>query len=120
MVNVKGRSSKSDYKLIKILEPLSHIKLIPFTGRTHQLRVHMQSIGHPIFGDSVYGGGRNKIKSYHKNYSSKLNKIFKLLNRVALHARIIEIIHPRTGKKMKFEAETPKDIRRAVNLLNNE
>ena len=58
-----GRKSSTSYQLKEYFPPLSYVKLMPETGRTHQLRVHLKSIGHPIFGDNSYGGGIKNAKS---------------------------------------------------------
>ena len=72
---------------------MSLLELMPITGRTHQLRVHLAYIGHPIIGDSLYKETENP-----------------LLNRQALHAKKIEFVHPRTKKKLIITAELSADI----------
>ena len=116
-LNEKGKMSETSYKKIEDYPPLSYIELYPKTGRTHQIRVHMKSISHPIMCDSTYGGGKTKIKSFHMKYNSLLKLIIKTLNRVALHAYSIEIEHPKTLKKMKFTAPIPKDFVYIIKIL---
>lgn len=120
MVESGGRDSSTSYELIDYLPPLSWLKLFPETGRTHQLRVHLKSIGHPIFCDDAYGGGAKYARSFHVKYTQLLNRLIKTVNRVALHAYSIEICHPHTKEKMKFEAPIPEDLIRAVEILENE
>ena len=79
----------------------------------------MNSIGHPIFSDNQYSGGRNRIKSYHVKYISILKRLFKCINRVALHAESIEFIHPSTNELSSFSAPFPEDFRNAMELLEN-
>ena len=67
------------------------------TGRTHQIRVHMASIGHPLMGDLVYGGGNTKFEATNKD----------LISGQCLHARFLELTHPKTNEKMQFESELP-------------
>ena len=99
-----GQKSVTHYKVIKstILGeddqalPVSLIELNLETGRTNQIRVHMATIGHPVVGDRKYGNG---------NESSPID-------RLCLHARVLEFIHPMTEKKVRFEAPMPKEFAR--------
>ena len=99
-----GQKSVTHYKVIKstILGeddqalPVSLIELNLETGRTNQIRVHMATIGHPVVGDRKYGNG---------NESSPID-------RLCLHARVLEFVHPMTEKKVRFEASTPKEFAR--------
>ena len=88
---VKSRKAKTIYKTIKRFKNFSLLELLPQTGRTHQLRVHLAYMGHPILGDRKYGKGH-------------------LCNRLALHAKAIGFYHPGTGKYMEFSSELPKEI----------
>ncbi len=81
------------------------------TGRTHQIRVHMAHIGHPLLGDSVYGSG---FRTSAKKLSETAQMALKSLNRQALHAAILGFEHPRTGKPLRFESPAPEDF---ANLL---
>ena len=119
LTSAPGRYSKTDYSLINNIGPISYIKLKPSTGRTHQIRVHMKSIGHPILSDIKYSGGESMIKSFHVKYTNILKRVMKTIDRVALHAKSIEIIHPATKKKVKFSAPIPKDMKEAIKLLEN-
>jgi len=119
-VNSGGRDAKTSYTLNKYLPPLSLLRLYPETGRTHQLRVHLKSIGHPIFGDVAYGGGIKNAKSFHIKYTQRINQLLKAIPRVALHACKLQITHPILGKKMDFEASMPKDMKKALEILANE
>ena len=115
----RGRHSKTKYKLIEKLGPISYLELKPHTGRTHQIRVHMKSIGHPILSDDTYSGGSKMIKSFHVKYTKLLKNILKCMNRVALHAEIIEFIHPLTNKKVMFKADCPDDFNEALKIIRN-
>ena len=119
MVDQGGRESSSQYKLEGYFPPLSWVRLSPKTGRTHQLRVHLKSIGHPIFYDDAYGGGVKYARSFHVKYTQIISQLFKTVNRVALHAHRIEILHPETKKRMAFEAVLPQDLQRALEILKN-
>tara|TARA_Y100000590_G_scaffold361872_1_gene418736 strand:- start:1713 stop:2672 length:960 start_codon:yes stop_codon:yes gene_type:complete len=104
---------KSDYNI-----PISLANVFPETGRTHQIRVHLSSLGYPILNDELYGGGQNIINSFHQKYKSNLEKVFSLVNRVALHAHKIEFNHPSNNKKFKITAPIPKDFKKVFNYLN--
>jgi len=88
----KSREAKTNYKVLKRFKGFTLLELIPETGRTHQLRVHLAHLGHPILGDKKYG--RTKVKC-----------------RLALHAKSIGFLHPRTGKCMEFNSELPDEIK---------
>ena len=120
MVESGGRDSSTEYKVEDYYPPLSWVRLFPKTGRTHQLRVHLKSIGHPIFCDDSYGGGGKYAKSFHVKYTQLLNRLLKMVNRVALHAHSLEFSHPSTKELMKFEASIPEDLNRALEILINE
>ena len=115
----RGRHSKTKYKLIEKLGPISYLELKPHTGRTHQIRVHMKSIGHPIISDGTYSGGSKMIRSFHVKYTKLLKKVLSCIDRVALHAESIEFIHPSTNKKVMFEAGCPDDFNKTVEIIRN-
>jgi 23S rRNA pseudouridine1911/1915/1917 synthase len=85
------------------------------TGRTHQIRVHMQHIGHPLVGDAAYGGQRRKLP---KSLSDEAKQALEQFPRQVLHASELEFIHPKTGKPMKIKAELPSDLASLVDTLN--
>lgn len=87
-----GREALTRYELIERFDKFSYLRLYPKTGRTHQIRVHLASIGHPILGDTLYGGNT------------------KQLPRQALHAHILQLKHPHTGEMMTFSAPLPPDM----------
>ncbi len=80
------------------------------TGRTHQIRIHMKSIGHPLFNDSTYGGDRIVKGTVFTKYKQFVENCFELLPRQALHAKELGFVHPVTGEKMHFESPLPADI----------
>ena len=120
MVENDGKESLTNFEVLKNFPPLTWVQLYPKTGRTHQLRVHLKSIGHPIFLDNAYGGGAKYARSFHVKYTQKLNKLIKMINRVALHAHSIEFTHPETDKKMICKAPIPKDLNDAIEELQLE
>ena len=85
----------------------SHVRLKLETGRTHQIRVHMAYIGHPLLGDSVYGGGGTQFEKKHPA----------LFEGQSLHASCLELTHPKTGERMTFTCPLPENFTRLLELL---
>jgi 23S rRNA pseudouridine1911/1915/1917 synthase len=83
------------------------------TGRTHQIRVHLAEAGHPLLGDAVYGGTRREARAP----ASAAARAAAALGRQALHAWKLAFDHPRTGKRLRFEAPVPEDLQRALGVL---
>lgn len=97
----------------KVVERFTYVTLVECkleTGRTHQIRAHMKHIGHPLFNDGPYGGDRVLKGTVFTKYKQFVENCFKLLPRQALHACMLEIEHPATGKRMKFESPLPADM----------
>ena len=114
-----GRESFTEFKRLNYFDPISYVELYPKTGRTHQIRVHLNSISNPIICDTSYGGGEKRIKSYHVKHTNFLQKLLMSLNRVALHAYSIEFIHPQSQKINKFVAPIPQDFNYILEMLEN-
>lgn len=95
-VRSDGQAAVTHYKVVRQLSHYAHLSLILETGRTHQIRVHLSSMGHPIAGDDLYGGGTECI------------------GRQALHCGWLSFIHPFQNKEMQFSAPLPKDIVRLL------
>ena len=98
-VNKDGKSAVTHFEVVERLGDITDLKLILETGRTHQIRVHMAYIGHPVVGDPVYAARR-------KNYG---------LSGQALHSRAITFVHPRTGETMHFEVDIPDYYKAVIN-----
>lgn len=88
----------------------TYVKCKLETGRTHQIRVHLSSTGHPLVGDSVYGGGNTKFEA-----TNAAN-----IQGQCLHAKCLELIHPRTGEKMHFECELPDSFKALLEKLQKQ
>jgi len=107
----KGKMAITNYKTLKIFQNLNlpKVSLIECqleTGRTHQIRVHMNFKGNPILGDKSYGKSKKKFKKIDSDIEKKINNF----NRQALHAKSLGFVHPRTKKEILFEARRPKDF----------
>ena len=81
------------------------------TGRTHQIRVHFSFIGHPIFGDPLYGGREKKVKGIASKFQLDVRRLLKLMPRQALHAQTLGFVHPRTKRQLSFSSDMPEDMR---------
>jgi 23S rRNA pseudouridine1911/1915/1917 synthase len=106
----KGKWSVTHYKVFERLNYVSLIECRLETGRTHQIRVHMKSIGHPLFADETYGGDYAVKGTTFTKYKQFVENCFTLCPRQALHARSLGFIHPRSGKEVYFEAPIPDDM----------
>lgn len=107
----KGKWSVTHYR---VLERLGYVTLLECqleTGRTHQIRAHMQSIGHPLFNDAVYGGHRILQGTVFSKYKQFVENCFAILPRQALHARSLGFVHPATRKFVEFDTPLPEDFR---------
>jgi 23S rRNA pseudouridine1911/1915/1917 synthase len=89
------------------------------TGRTHQIRVHMAHLGHPVIGDPLYGGrGKNQL-SLDSGQRSLAADLLRTLPRQALHAAALVLTHPATGRSLAFESPWPGDMNQALTLLRD-
>lgn len=105
-----GKHAVTHYEVIEPLGHVSVVKCVLETGRTHQIRVHMSHIGHPLFNDLRYGGDMIIRGNPSSSYRAFVENCFKLCPRQALHARTLGFVHPVTGKEMFFTSEIPDDM----------
>lgn len=112
-----GREAITHYRVMEQFREHTLVKLRLETGRTHQIRVHMASIDHPLLGDMTYGGKRLKIM---KGASVELTEALKHYRHQALHAAHIEFMHPIKGEMMSFDAPLPDDFTNLINLLRED
>ena len=110
----QGRRATTHWRLEESLGPASLIACQLETGRTHQIRVHMASIGHPLLGDSVYGSG---FKTKAALLGNRAVSALTALGRQALHASVLGFDHPATGETLRFESPPPKDFARLLKAL---
>ena len=105
-----GKHAVTHYEVLEKFGPVTLVKCVLETGRTHQIRVHMQHIGHPLFNDARYGGDRILRGTTAAAYHQFVVNCFATCPRQALHARTLGFTHTRTGKEMFFEAPLPPDF----------
>ena len=97
----------------KVLERFGFVTLVECkleTGRTHQIRVHMSQLGHPIFNDERYGGAEIRKGTIYAKYRQFIQNCFAICPRQALHARTLGFVHPRTGEWLQFDSTLPEDM----------
>lgn len=114
-----GKHAVTHYSVIEPLRYVSVVKCRLETGRTHQIRVHMKHIGHPLFNDARYGGDEILRGERTAKYKQFIDNCFKVCPRQALHARTLGFTHPRTGEAMDFEAAVPDDMVQLINKWRN-
>ena len=110
---INSRTAITHFKVLRYYRWATLVELQLETGRTHQIRVHMEHIGYPVIGDPLYSGRKRP-----PNLSTDIfDRIMEIMSRQALHAYRVEFIHPITGKPMEFEIPMPDDMRRLREYL---
>ncbi len=99
--SLSGKSARTEYRVINYIDGYSYVEAKIFTGRTHQIRVHLSSIGYPVVGDLKYGKNSDFV------------------DRIFLHSERLEFTHPRTGRIMSFRAELPEELMEAINKIKS-
>jgi len=112
-VRENGREAVTHYRLLKRFREHSHVKVQLETGRTHQIRVHMSYLHHPIVGDPVYAG-RHRVPA---GAEPELVDYLQGFKRQALHAWRLSFVHPESGEEVSFEAPLPDDMQQLIDLL---
>lgn len=110
----EGKPSITHYKVLERFGYVTLVECILETGRTHQIRVHMASIGHPVFNDDRYGGNVIAKGTIFSKYKQFVENCFKLCPRQALHAKELGIEHPETKQWMDFNSELPEDMQQLI------
>ena len=102
-----SRQAITHYRVIKRYNGFDYVQCVLETGRTHQIRVHMAYLGHPLLGDEVYGGAKTRFQALHKD----------CISGQCLHAKELHLTHPKTEERMTFTSPLPKDFERVLDLL---
>lgn len=114
-----GKHAVTHYEVLEQLGHVSLVRCVLETGRTHQIRVHMRHIGHPLFNDARYGGDQILRGTTAASYRQFVNNCFAICPRQALHARTLGFVHPRTGEEMFFSAPIPPDMDQLIERWRN-
>ena len=114
----RGKKSATHFKVLERFGGFTFLECRPLTGRTHQIRVHLQHLGLPLVGDKIYGGQPLYLSQIKRGYRQKKSRPEQpLLGRVALHATALAIRHPITGETIEVESELPHDFAVALKYL---
>jgi 23S rRNA pseudouridine1911/1915/1917 synthase len=105
-----GKYAVTHYKVLERFGYVTMIQCELETGRTHQIRVHMQHIGHPLFNDELYGGDKIVKGTVFTKYRQFVENAFEICPRHALHAKTIGFIHPKSRQEVRFDSELPEDM----------
>lgn len=116
-VSGTGKAAATDFEVLETFDYLSLVRLRLRTGRTHQIRVHMHHIGHPVFGDPSYGGRRIAWGGTGARKKGEVQHMLVIMKRQALHAKTLGFIHPETKEMMQFDSDLPPDISEMLALL---
>lgn len=114
-VDSSGANSITHYEVLERLQNATLMRFILDTGRTHQIRVHCQAIGHPLIGDTLYGFHKADLDAYLNGQSTK--KDDRLIDRQCLHSQSVSFCHPITLETMELSCDVPDDFNNALNIL---
>jgi len=109
-----GKEAITHYKVLERFNYVTMVECVLETGRTHQIRVHMKYIGHPLFNDDTYGGDKIVKGTVFAKYRQFVDNCFTICKRQALHAKTLGFIHPTTKKEMFFKTELPDDMKEVI------
>jgi 23S rRNA pseudouridine1911/1915/1917 synthase len=114
-----GKPAITHYKVLERFGYVTLVSCVLETGRTHQIRVHMKHIGHPLFNDERYGGNLILKGTTFTKYKQFIDNCFKALPRQALHAKTLGFVHPTTAEMMRFDTEIPQDMQDVIEKWRN-
>jgi 23S rRNA pseudouridine1911/1915/1917 synthase len=109
-----GKDATTHYTVLERFNYVTLVECVLETGRTHQIRVHMKYIGHPLFNDDFYGGDKIVKGTIYSKYKQFVDNCFAICPRQALHAKTLGFTHPTTAEPMHFDTELPQDIAQVI------
>jgi 23S rRNA pseudouridine1911/1915/1917 synthase len=109
-----GKHAITHYKVLERMGYVTLIECVLETGRTHQIRVHMKYLGHPLFNDETYGGDRIVKGTVYTKYKQFVENCFAICSRHALHAKLLGLVHPVTQQEMIFDSALPNDMQQLI------
>lgn len=109
-----GKEAITHYTVLERFGYVTLVQCVLETGRTHQIRVHMKYIGHPLFNDDTYGGDKIVKGTVFTKYKQFVDNCFQICQRQALHAKTLGFVHPTTGEEMLFESSLPEDMEQVI------
>ena len=109
-----GKEAITHYRVVERFNYVTLVECVLETGRTHQIRVHMKHLGHPLFNDDFYGGDKIVKGTVYSKYKQFVDNCFAICPRQALHAKTLGFTHPTTGEEIFFETELPEDMHQVI------
>ena len=114
-----GKEAITEYRILNDFLYLSLLEIRLKTGRTHQIRVHLNHINHPVFGDPEYNGRKSQIYRLPSHLQKRGAQLLKSISRQALHAKSLQFIHPETNQTMKFDSDLPIDMQQLLDKIDD-
>jgi 23S rRNA pseudouridine1911/1915/1917 synthase len=115
-----GKLAVTEFTVLQEYPYLTLVRLKLHTGRTHQIRVHLSHINHPVFGDPTYNGRHISSGPGTPSQKTEVKQLLEIISRQALHAKTIGFIHPVTGKQMFFDSPLPGDMEEVLLILEKQ
>lgn len=119
-VQLSGRLAITNYDVMETHWVHSLVKLNLETGRTHQIRVHLSYLGHPVFGDAEYGGRDRQLGNLANDERQFAGELLLRMDRQSLHAKVIGFTHPAKNEFMRFDSELPEDMKLLLDSIRNQ